>query len=118
MNPDDAAACDISVLRKFYPHTQRGFDKENRLLLFEKNGKTDVNPIFLITTKQTLLAYHFWTMENALDRMFIESSTRFYHHSDCNNSDLDQKPPPEPVNISTTAILVSICLPNKFSPCK
>jgi len=36
MTADEASQCDVAVLRKYYPHTQRGFDKWNRPLLFER----------------------------------------------------------------------------------
>jgi hypothetical protein len=100
MKADECAQCDIAILRKFYPHTQRGYDKYNRPLLFERNGKTEVNPIFLLTTKETLFAYHFWTMEQALDRMFTESAIKFYGATPG-----EKVVPTSPVNISTCAIL-------------
>lgn len=65
-----------------------------------RNGKTEVNPIFLLTTKESLFAYHFWTMEYALDQMFTESAIKFYGGKPGENV-----VPTSPVNISTCAIL-------------
>lgn len=97
MKPEDAAACDVAAFKNFYPHTQRGYDKQNRILLFERNGRTDVNPVFLMMTKETLLGYHWWTMEYTLDQMFIEASKRF--------GGVNEDGTPKLTNISTCAIL-------------
>jgi len=77
LRPEECANCDIAALKRFYPHTQRGFDRKNRPILFERNGRTDVNAVFLMTTKETLINYHWWTMETALDELFTEASTKF-----------------------------------------
>ena len=38
LTPDECANCDIAALKNFYPHTQRGFDKQNRPIFFEHTG--------------------------------------------------------------------------------
>ena len=39
MRPEDCLKCDLHVLKNIYPHTINGFDKMNRPVLFEYNGK-------------------------------------------------------------------------------
>ena len=52
MKPDNCAKCDVAALKTFYPHTQRGYDRFRRPLLFERNGRTDVNATHLLTTNE------------------------------------------------------------------
>jgi len=41
MSPEKAGDCDIGLMKTFYPHTQQGFDKMNRPILWEMDGKLD-----------------------------------------------------------------------------
>ena len=42
MKPEECLQCDIHVLKNMYPHTMRGFDHQNRPVLFEYNGKVNI----------------------------------------------------------------------------
>jgi len=98
MKPEDCAKCDINVLKNFYPHTQCGFDRKHHPILFESNGKVNVNAINQILEKERLLAYHWWTMECALDNMFTESQ-KLLQEQNPNSTE------PVIVPISTCAVL-------------
>ena len=51
-DPDEAGGCDISVMKTFYPHTMQGFDKLNRPILWEMDGKINAQAIATMTTKE------------------------------------------------------------------
>lgn len=76
MDPDEAGGCDISVMKTFYPHTMQGFDKLNRPILWEMDGKINAQAIATMTTKEGLLGYHFWTMNTKLDNEFSKGKDR------------------------------------------
>ena len=76
LSPDECASCDISALKNFYPHVQAGFDKLNRPLLFEHTGKMNPNAILQMSSRKSLINYHWWSMENSLDQKFTEAAKR------------------------------------------
>ena len=63
LSPDECARCNVAALQNFYPHTMSGFDKQNRPILWEISGALNVPAIQTICHKETLMAYHWWTME-------------------------------------------------------
>jgi hypothetical protein len=73
---DDTLKCEMTVLRKFYPHNQRGYDKFNRPLLFDNSGTINMSGIAHLTTQEGLVGYHFWTMEKCLDELFTAGQER------------------------------------------
>lgn len=76
LTPDACANCDIAALKNFYPHTQSGFDKFNRPLLFEHTGKMNPSAILQMSNRRNLINYHWWSMENSLDQKFTEAAKR------------------------------------------
>jgi len=68
--PDVCAQCDLDVLKTFYPHAMAGFDKLGRPLLWEQSGQLNIPAIQTMTSKESLMAYHWWTMERKLDEQF------------------------------------------------
>ncbi len=76
MEPEVAGDCDVALLKTFYPHTQYGFDKMNRPILWEMDGVLDVNALTCMMSRETLLGYHFWTMETRFDDQFKAASKR------------------------------------------
>ena len=76
LTPDECANCNVEAMKNWYPHAMKGFDKFNRPILFERNGFTNPTAIHQMTTKDGLIAYHWWTMENALNRMFEAAQAR------------------------------------------
>lgn len=70
LGPDDCAKCNVSALKNWYPHNQLGYDKFNRPILFEHSGGINPSAIAQMTTKANLISYHWWTMENTLNKMF------------------------------------------------
>ena len=76
MTAEEAAGCDISVMKTFYPHTICGEDKLKRPILWEMDGKINAQAIVSMTTREGLLGYHFWTMQTKLDEKFIETSEK------------------------------------------
>lgn len=64
LSPDECAKCDVAALKNFYPHTMSGFDKQGRPILWEISGAMNVVAIQTMTSKETLMAYHWWTMES------------------------------------------------------
>jgi len=73
---DETLKCEMTVLRKFYPHNQAGYDKYNRPLLFDNSGTINMNGISHLTTQEGLVGYHFWTMEKCLDELFTAGKER------------------------------------------
>lgn len=71
--PAVAALCDEKVIKTFYPHSQQGFDRFGRLLLFEHNGKANITAIRHVTTPARMVSYHLWTMEKVLDDYFLRA---------------------------------------------
>jgi CRAL/TRIO domain len=63
-------------LKTFYPHTMGGFDKQGRPILWEISGAMNVTAVQTMTSKETLMAYHFWTMETKLASMFSAAAER------------------------------------------
>lgn len=95
---DETLQCEMTVLRKFYPHNQRGYDKFNRPLLFDNSGLINMNGIAHLTTQEALIGYHFWTMEKCLDELFTAGQQR-------------AKPPPVGEgNDSAPASCISTCV--------
>ena len=76
LTPDECSNCDIAALKNFYPHVQSGFDKLNRPLLFEHTGKMNPNAILQMSSRKNLINYHWWSMENSLDKKFSEAARR------------------------------------------
>ena len=74
-------------MKKWYPHSQLGYDKLNRPILFEHSGGVNSTALLQMTTLDNLIRYHWWTMQNELERMFDQAAER------------------GPVNISTCVIL-------------
>ena len=70
MGAEAAAGCDPDVLTTFYPHTQRGYDKQGRLLLWEANGCVNLHALETVVRKSGLIRYHFWTMQAQLNNLF------------------------------------------------
>jgi hypothetical protein len=77
LTPDECALCDVDALKNWYPHNQRGFDKFHRPILIEQSGGLQPNAVLNMTTKQHLINYHWWTMENALDSQFTTAKELF-----------------------------------------
>ena len=73
---NQAANCDVEILKKWYPHSQLGFDKLNRPILFEHSGGVNSGVLLQLTTLENLIRYHWWTMENELNRMFDAAAAR------------------------------------------
>jgi hypothetical protein len=76
LTPDECADCNVEVMKNWYPHSMMGYDKFNRPILFEKSGSVNPTAIHQMATKDGLIAYHWWTMENALNRMFEGAQSR------------------------------------------
>ncbi len=76
MTADEAADCDISVMKTFYPHTMCGVDKFHRPILWEMDGKINAQAIVTMTTREGLLGYHFWTMQTKLDSQFAGAGAK------------------------------------------
>ena len=76
MTAEEAAGCDLGVLKTFYPHTMCGVDKLNRPILWEMDGKINAQAIVTMTTREGLLGYHFWTMQTKLDQQFAEAGEK------------------------------------------
>jgi len=74
MNPDDILNCDLELLRHFYPHSNLGYDRLNRPILYEQSGRVNPSAIAAITTPAALVNYHFKTMEGDLNDMFEQAS--------------------------------------------
>lgn len=72
MTPNEAGQCDIDVVKTFYPHTMRGMSKDNCPIVWEMTGEINPQAVMTIMTRETLLAYHFWTMQTNLDNHFKE----------------------------------------------
>jgi len=70
LSANEVACCDVETMKKWYPHTQLGFDKLNRPVLFEHSGGVNSTALLHMTTLDHLIKYHWWTMENELNRMF------------------------------------------------
>lgn len=75
MTPDECVKCDIEALNKFYPHSQLGYDKLNRPILYEQSGKVNPAAITTMSTFSSLIDYHWMTMEKNLDDMFRAAAT-------------------------------------------
>jgi len=67
---EKCASCDPDVLTTFYPHTQCGYDKEGRLLLWEANGCVNLHALETVVRRSNLIKYHFWTMQDKLNELF------------------------------------------------
>ena len=76
LTANQAANCDVEILKKWYPHSQLGFDKLNRPILFEHSGGVNSAVLLQLTTLENLIHYHWWTMENELNRMFDAAAAR------------------------------------------
>jgi hypothetical protein len=76
LTPDECAHCDVEALKTWYPHAQFGFDRFNRPILFEHSGKVDGNAIRQMTSMDHLISYHWWTMDNSLNKMFDLAAQR------------------------------------------
>jgi hypothetical protein len=76
MDPDSALNGDVQVMKTFYPHTMCGFDKLNRPILWEMDGKINAQALATMATKEGLLGYHFWTMQTKLDNQFTTGRDR------------------------------------------
>jgi hypothetical protein len=74
--PDEAAHCDVTALKKWYPHGDFGFDKFNRPILFEYSGLIDASAIYQMTTLEHCIHYHWWTMEHSLNALFDAAAQR------------------------------------------
>ena len=70
MDPEEILGCEVSVLKKFYPHHQAGYDKFNRPLLYDNSGNVNMHAVQHIVSQEQLIGYHFWTMERMLDDVF------------------------------------------------
>jgi len=57
------ARCDVAAMKNFYPHTMSGFDKQGRPILWELSGALNVTALLVMMSKETLINYHWWTME-------------------------------------------------------
>ena len=75
LSPDECVKCDIEALNKFYPHSQLGYDKCNRPILYEQSGRVSPAAITTMTTFSALIDYHWLTMEKTLDEMFQAAAT-------------------------------------------
>ena len=76
LRANEAANCDVEIMKKWYPHSQLGFDKLNRPILFEHSGGVNSGVLLQLTTLENLIRYHWWTMENQLNRMFEAAAAR------------------------------------------
>jgi hypothetical protein len=74
MTPDDAGEADIDLMKTFYPHTVVGHSKENTPIVWEHEGRIDIQAIITMMTRENLLGYHFWNMETNLDEHFTRCS--------------------------------------------
>ena len=70
MDPEEILGCEASVLKKFYPHHQAGYDKYNRPLLYDNSGNVNMHAVQHVVSQEQLIGYHFWTMERMLDDVF------------------------------------------------
>lgn len=73
-DPDQCTQCDTEGLKKFYPHGQYGYDRFNRPVLYEHSGAVDANAITQMTTLESLIHYHWYSMDYTLNRMFEVAS--------------------------------------------
>jgi len=70
--PQEAGQCDVDVLKTFYPHAMRGVSKDNCPIVWEMTGQINPQAVMTIMTKETLLGYHFWTMQTNLNIHFAQ----------------------------------------------
>lgn len=75
MASDDVLNCDLEVFRHFYPHSNLGYDRLNRPILYEQSGRANPSAISAITSASALVNYHFKTMEGDLNDMFEQANT-------------------------------------------
>lgn len=75
-SPEECANCDIGALKMWYPHSQPGFDFQNRPILYEHSGRINLDGMRHLTSKDDLISYHWWTMETALDKLFTEAHAK------------------------------------------
>lgn len=77
-SPEECTNCPLEALYSYYPHTQLGYDKFGRPLLFEHSGRINPEALTQLTTLPNLVKYHWYSMENVLDRMFQSAATKGY----------------------------------------
>lgn len=75
LSPDECVKCDIEALKKFYPHSQLGYDKFNRPILYEQSGRVNPSAITTMSSFSSLIDYHWMTMDKNLDEMFQAAAT-------------------------------------------
>jgi hypothetical protein len=73
---EENSRCDIAAMKNWYPHSMPGFDKQNRPILFEHTGGITPSVLSVMTTKEWLVSYHWWSMENLLNQSFREAKER------------------------------------------
>jgi hypothetical protein len=115
MEPDEAGGCDISVMKTFYPHTMQGFDKLNRPILWEMDGKINAQAIATMTTKEGLLGYHFWTMNTKLDSQFTRAKDRSPLPGTWSDSGRESKESNKPATVFNTTEAEHAEKDNKYS---
>lgn len=76
LTPDECANCDLETLKRWYPHAIIGYDRFNRPLLFEHSGAVDANAIYQMTTLEGLVNYHWYSMDNVLNKMFDKAAEK------------------------------------------
>lgn len=74
MTPNEAAGCDVDVMKTFYPHTMMGHTYNNLPIVWESTGKINIQAVLTVMNRDLLLSYHFWNMETCLDMKLTECS--------------------------------------------
>jgi hypothetical protein len=72
MTPNEAAGCDVDVMKTFYPHSMVGHTYNNLPIVWEATGKINIQAVMTVMNRDLLLSYHFWNMETCLDMKFTE----------------------------------------------
>jgi hypothetical protein len=76
LSAEELARCDLETAKNWYPHSMPGFDKFNRPILFEHTGQITPSVLSIMTTKEWLVDYHWWAMENSLNEIFEQAFER------------------------------------------
>jgi hypothetical protein len=66
----EAAGCDTSVYRTFYPHGQSGYDNEGRVCCYDANGRTDLDGLHSCINKDGIMGYHYWNNRSNWEELF------------------------------------------------
>ena len=66
MGAENTCNCDPDVLTSFYPHCQKGYDRQGRLILWEANGCVNIDALQCVVRAEGLIKYHLWTMQSKL----------------------------------------------------